>query len=92
MRWLFRLFLRGSLRSLTRSIFFCGSKSARSIRLISSCRIAVATARRMIRDWNYLKTICLESADQTIQLILRWSSVALIPLPNETKPRERNAR
>ena len=43
-------------------------------------------------DRNFLKGICLESSDQTIQLILRRSSVALIPLPNETKPCERNAR
>jgi hypothetical protein len=36
--------------------------------------------------------LILESSDQTVQFILRWSPVALIPLPNETKPCERNAR
>ena len=42
-------------------------------------------------DRNFLKAISLESGNQTIQFILRRSSVALIPLPNETKPCERNA-
>ena len=41
---------------------------------------------------NLLKGICLESSDQTIQLILCRPSVALVPFPDETKPRERNAR
>jgi hypothetical protein len=41
---------------------------------------------------NFLKAICLESSDQTIQFILCRPPVALIPLPDETKPCERNAR
>ncbi len=45
----FHSIFRGSLRSLIRSIRAPGSKSGHSMRQISSWRIAVATAKRMIR-------------------------------------------
>ncbi len=43
-------------------------------------------------DWNFLVGICIKSGDQAIQFILRWSPVAFVPLPDETKSRERDAR
>jgi len=43
-------------------------------------------------DRNLLAGICFESSDQAIQLILRRSSVTLVPFPNETETRQRNSR
>jgi hypothetical protein len=43
-------------------------------------------------DRNFLKGICFEGGDQMIQFILRRSSIPLMPLPNETKSGQRNAR
>ena len=43
-------------------------------------------------DWNFLQTTYLERAHQAIQFILCRSPIALNPLANETKPRERDPR
>jgi hypothetical protein len=43
-------------------------------------------------DRNLLAGICFESSDEAIQLMLRRSSVTLVPFSNETKTRQRNSR
>ena len=93
MRWLFPLFLRGSLRSLTRSIFFLRVK----VRPFDLADFVLTHRGRNGKaddppNGNLLKAICFESSDQTIEFILCRPSVALIPLPNETEPCQRNAR
>ncbi|MCI0350394.1 MAG: hypothetical protein L0Z53_13295, partial [Acidobacteriales bacterium] len=64
------------------------------VRPFDSTDLVLAHCRRYGKaddapNWNLLKVICVESSDQPIELILRRASLALIPFPNESKPRKR---
>ena len=57
------------MRSLTRSIFFCGSKSAHSIRLIRPDASRSDSEADDPPDWNFLIGIELETCDQTASAV-----------------------
>jgi hypothetical protein len=87
MRWLFP-FLRGSLRYRIRSIEVCPFDSADFV-LTHRGRNSEANDPP---DRNLLTGIGVKSRDYTIEFILCWSSVTLIPFSDEAKPCERRAR
>jgi hypothetical protein len=78
----FPLLLRGSLRSLTRSIFFLRVE----VRPFNPTDFVLAHRSRDGKaddppNGNFLKAICLESRDQTIQFILCRRPSRSFPFP-----------